>query len=188
VGIVSGGGGGGGLPLTGGTLTGRLTVNAAVTKLLDLINSPTLSTWEVDVFQSDLGGGRVDALIEARGEGTGNAFVRLRNGTGDSNAHVGSDQITLDSNSNTPTDVLVDVTSVWWGTLLTILADHTQVGAPMKFSFPPTLQNHSAPSDGSLAAGDCALWFDQTDGTAALNVKAKQANGTVKTATIPVIT
>lgn len=40
---------------------------------------------------------------------------------------------------------------------------------------------HSAPPDADLATGDAAIWFDQTNGAAKLMVKAKQANGTVKT-------
>jgi hypothetical protein len=42
----------------------------------------------------------------------------------------------------------------------------------------------SAPADAALAAGQCAFWFDRTNGAAALNIKAKQQDGTVKTATI----
>ena len=40
---------------------------------------------------------------------------------------------------------------------------------------------HSAPADGDLGAGDMALWFDQTNGAAKLKIKAKQADGTVRT-------
>jgi hypothetical protein len=47
-----------------------------------------------------------------------------------------------------------------------------------------TIMYHAAPADGDLAAGDCALWFDQTNGASKLMVKAKQADGTVKTAAI----
>jgi hypothetical protein len=46
------------------------------------------------------------------------------------------------------------------------------------------LTNHSAPADGTIAAGDCALWFDQTNGAAKLMVKAKQADGTVRTGSL----
>jgi len=42
-----------------------------------------------------------------------------------------------------------------------------------------TTTKHSAPSDGSLAAGDLSLWFDQTDGAGKLKIKGKTANGTV---------
>ena len=43
---------------------------------------------------------------------------------------------------------------------------------------------HAAPADGALVAGQLMLWFDQTNGAAKLMVKAKQADGTVKTASI----
>jgi len=48
----------------------------------------------------------------------------------------------------------------------------------------PVLAVHAAPADGDLAAGECALWFDQTNGAAKLMIKAKQADGTVKTASV----
>ena len=40
---------------------------------------------------------------------------------------------------------------------------------------------HSAPADGDLAAGELALWFDQTNGAGKLMIKAKTADGTVAT-------
>lgn len=43
---------------------------------------------------------------------------------------------------------------------------------------------HAAPADPAINAGECALWLDQTDGAAKLMVKAKQADGTVRTAAI----
>lgn len=39
----------------------------------------------------------------------------------------------------------------------------------------------SAPSDGSILAGEACIWFDQTNGAAKLMIKAKTANGTVVT-------
>jgi hypothetical protein len=41
-----------------------------------------------------------------------------------------------------------------------------------------------APADATLAASELALWFDPTNGAAKLMIKAKQANGTVVTASI----
>jgi hypothetical protein len=41
-----------------------------------------------------------------------------------------------------------------------------------------------APADGDLATGEMAFWFDSTNGAAKLMVKAKQADGTVKTASL----
>jgi hypothetical protein len=38
---------------------------------------------------------------------------------------------------------------------------------------------HAAPADADLAAGDMAIWFDQTNGAGKLMIKAKTANGTV---------
>lgn len=46
------------------------------------------------------------------------------------------------------------------------------------------IAQHAAPADGDLAAGDCAIWFDQTDGAAKLMIKAKSANGTVAAAAV----
>lgn len=36
-----------------------------------------------------------------------------------------------------------------------------------------------APADAELAAGDIALYYDDTNGAAKLKIKAKSANGTV---------
>lgn len=41
--------------------------------------------------------------------------------------------------------------------------------------------DNAAPPDASLAAGQMALWLDDTDGAAKLMIKAKQADGTVRT-------
>jgi hypothetical protein len=43
---------------------------------------------------------------------------------------------------------------------------------------------HAAPADGDLAAGECAIWFDQTDGAGKLMIKAKTADGTVATGSV----
>jgi hypothetical protein len=43
----------------------------------------------------------------------------------------------------------------------------------------PYLIGSTAPADGELAAGECRLYFDSTNGAPKLRMKAKQANGTV---------
>ena len=48
----------------------------------------------------------------------------------------------------------------------------------------PIIDRVTVPADGDLVAGQLALWFDDTNGAAKLMVKAKQADGTVKTAAI----
>jgi hypothetical protein len=42
----------------------------------------------------------------------------------------------------------------------------------------------AAPADSSLAAGQVALWLDATNGAAKLMIKAKQADGTVRTGSV----
>ncbi|KQQ98400.1 hypothetical protein ASF72_18315 [Arthrobacter sp. Leaf141] len=43
---------------------------------------------------------------------------------------------------------------------------------------------NSAPADADLVAGEAASWFDSTNGASKLMVKAKQADGTIKTGTV----
>jgi hypothetical protein len=46
------------------------------------------------------------------------------------------------------------------------------------------IAQHAAPADGDLAAGECAIWFDRTDGAGKLMVKAKTADATVVTGSV----
>jgi hypothetical protein len=43
---------------------------------------------------------------------------------------------------------------------------------------------NTAPADATLSAGELAFWFDPTNGAAKLMIKAKQNDGTVKTASV----
>jgi hypothetical protein len=43
---------------------------------------------------------------------------------------------------------------------------------------------NTEPADVDIAAGQCMFWFDSTNGSAALKIKAKQADGAVKTGSI----
>lgn len=52
----------------------------------------------------------------------------------------------------------------------------------------PIIGATSAPADGDLVAGQMAIWFDDTDGAAKFMVKAKQADGAVKTGSFNVQT
>lgn len=45
-------------------------------------------------------------------------------------------------------------------------------------------KKNSAPADSELAAGEMALWFDPTNGAAKLMIKAKTADGTVRTGSV----
>ena len=44
--------------------------------------------------------------------------------------------------------------------------------------------DNAALADGALANGDLTFWLDQTNGACVLNIKAKQADGTVRTAQV----
>lgn len=48
-----------------------------------------------------------------------------------------------------------------------------------------TTRKNTAPADAELVAGEAAYWFDSTNGAAKFMVKAKQADGTVVTGSIP---
>jgi len=47
-----------------------------------------------------------------------------------------------------------------------------------------TTHANAAPADALLSAGEIAFWFDKTNGASKLMLKAKQADGTVKTAQV----
>lgn len=50
------------------------------------------------------------------------------------------------------------------------------------------ISGNAAPADAELDANQMAIYFTPTNGSAALSIKAKQANGTVKTGTVAVTT
>jgi hypothetical protein len=54
----------------------------------------------------------------------------------------------------------------------------------MRASGAVTTARHSAPADGEMDNGECALWLDQTPGATKLMVKAKDSGGTVRTASV----
>lgn len=60
----------------------------------------------------------------------------------------------------------------------TILSGFSENGYPFN-------RKNSVPADSELAAGELMLWFDSTNGASKLMIKAKQADGTVKTANVP---
>jgi hypothetical protein len=47
-----------------------------------------------------------------------------------------------------------------------------------------TTRKTSAPADGELAPGEMAIWLDSSNGSTRFMVKAKQANGTVRTGSL----
>jgi hypothetical protein len=51
-----------------------------------------------------------------------------------------------------------------------------------------SIKSNTVPADGDLDANEMAMWFDSTNGAAKFMVKAKQADGTVKTGSFDVTT
>lgn len=51
-----------------------------------------------------------------------------------------------------------------------------------------TILRNTAPADGDLAANQAKIWFDPSNGAAKLMIRAKQADGTVKTGSVAVTT
>lgn len=75
---------------------------------------------------------------------------------------------------------LVDLASTTTTDTLSTRSDtlDTEMAAIYKSGY-LLIDDHSAPSDGSLTAGQAVLWFDQTNGAGKLKIKGKTANGTV---------
>jgi hypothetical protein len=174
--IISGGGGGG-TPFNGGTITnpqtidvgslataGGLTIQGTagsnVTRLLiNFLHTLFRVTGDglFDVESDDALG----VSFVANGD-TGSSLLVANNPTA-TNAVV-------EANTSRASMVVFDAADVPRAALWTDRGVVTAVNA--------------APDDSLIAAGQAALWFDQTNGAAKLMVKAKQADGTVRSAAI----
>lgn len=168
---VISGGGGGGTTFNGGTITNPLTIDSGLagTPAL-LVESPTHdgSTTALAV-KDDLG---VDLfLVTDQGDATVTRGLAVSGGT-TLGGNVTSVQLYLFAGlaQASPISQVYD-----GGSALAFQLDK---------SGRAVISVHSAPADGDLAAGECALWFDQTNGAAKLMVKAKQADGTVRTGSV----
>jgi hypothetical protein len=160
-----------GTPFNGGTITQELIIDTAATNDQALALSGT-RTSEHDIFRIDYPHTVVvidsDGVVsftsddhlgfQAIGTGGTHAVISATNSPGGEQATIGS-AVGFEHYDGTR---------------------YTEKLNAEQFSF----YQVAAPADGLLAPGDCALWFDQTDGAAKLMVKAKTANGTVATAAI----
>lgn len=108
---------------------------------------------------------------------------------GDVVSYSGQLFVALAANTgSTPVDgstwnILALITVAALGTAGAVLADGT-----VPFTGAPIIRVNAAPADGALAAGDMAIWYDDTNGAGKFMVKAKQADGTVKTGSFAVNT
>ncbi len=177
MGIVSGGGGGG--TFNGGTITeglaiadpdgaeDQLTITGTGTGTANLINATAVHT----TFTVDS-----DGTIEFSGDDGPNLYI---DGIG-THAGLGVSSDLTDKTGvflSTYSGILVAPLGTSAGGVAVRNASNAVVFKATGTVFMTAL--HAAPADGALAAGDCALWFDQTNAAGKLMVKAKTADGTV---------
>lgn len=67
-------------------------------------------------------------------------------------------------------------------------AIHSSGVAAARFGGAVITARNTAPADAELITGELAIWYDSTSGASKLMVKAKQADGTVKTASLALTT
>lgn len=167
-----------GTPFNGGTITGALTINKALApstsdRVIDILD-PNNTDAEIDFSRSVDGSGNENVGLTLAPALDGTATMDLADDNFDGAVRLmsGGSSFMYARTTNAEGDGLL--------TLGTLAVQGSRFLRDGYF----VTKLHAAPADGSLAAGDCALWFDQTDGAAKLMVKAKTANGTVATAAI----
>jgi hypothetical protein len=184
----------------GGTITEALTVDPPTDTTALTLNAAADNTTDLLLIHADSTDlVNTEFLVDRHGN------LRIASGGSFQEASI----TLVDNTSGNPGQIALDTfTGVLVGpegssnNLLTLAPAATHSGRQLSARGPGSLtetlavsvggyllvKTHAAPADAALAAGECAVWFDQTNGAAAFNIKAKQADGTVKTATIPVIT
>lgn len=166
-----------GLPSTGGTITGPLVINNAVASgttenSLDILD-PTHADAEcfVQVTAASATSANVTVTVAPHGDGAAGLTINDDNFDGDAVFACTSSYIHPRSTATS--------------SAATFLVGRSGAG---QFQVKPagwfSTSAHAAPADADIATGECALWFDQTNGAANLMVKAKQANGVVVTASV----
>lgn len=138
----------------------------------------------LQMFAEAWGGAQV-TQAEARLLGA-SFYVRTRDaGTAVTNMYA--TQVTAVVGAGTTVDNLwgIKVFDVSGGTRSRAIETGTGI---VQFGDSVIIGSNAAPADGDLAAGQMAIWFDDTDGAAKFMVKAKQADGTVKTGSFNVQT
>lgn len=180
---IAAGGVGGGEAFNGGTITEDLEV-APADSTLDTLFQVTAPTG----FEDDSGDG---CLIRAVAEDATDAVFIDTYGTFEFTAPTGQGSATMRLKSIDNSTKVVHV-STFGGVTVTSNNGELQIvneGDERKFVASEALgvltATHAAPADGALNAGECALWFDQTNGAAKLMIKAKTADGTVVTGNVP---
>lgn len=167
MGIVSGGGG----TFNGGTITQPLTIDASDLRLDGGAGTARLRVTSTPFQQVDINSAGVSTTLDIDNWGGAGDMIRC--------SQSGTRRTTIYSTGR------VEIKPTTGDDALDAFSDAGALAWRVLYSGQQVIREpHSAPADASLAAGDCALWFDQTNGAAKLMVKAKQADGTVKTASI----
>jgi hypothetical protein len=197
-----------GTPFNGGTITGALAIDVASGSSTALTAEPNGANTPIAALNR-AGGTAVLTVVStspafSAADGTlcvDPSSVTLRLGAsgtglsvgdtgGNSNLSVApTGQVQIQppaGSSDDPLDVRLQDGSV--GARVTVGGNFYFPGVNARVTQPGAIITaaHAAPADADLSAGECALWFDQTDGAGntKLMVKGKSADGTVKTATI----
>lgn len=155
--VISGGGGGG--TFNGGTITGQTTIAA------NLPTDTPLYVKNTDVTNTSDGAFAVADAFDS------NILTVIADNV---NEVISGVQV----NGN------FAVTALTATSRLASIAQTNGKGVQVGKSGELIVNLTTAPPDADLGAGDLALWFDSTNGAAKLMVKAKQADGTVKTAAV----
>jgi len=187
-----------GSPFNGGTVTQTLAVTLADVndRALDL-SAPAQASNDLirargsttDGYSQFLVDQDNNVFIYSGSDGGQEAKLQLLDNTTDNNGTIVLDTfagVTIHIEASAQTALLITPGGAHTGDSLRILGTDAAESVVVDAVGHLRILRHAAPTDASLVAGECALWFDQTDGAGntKLMLKGKSADGTVKTAAI----
>lgn len=189
-----------GAVVLGGTLTGGQGANknivcamgSASSQLLVLNSSAaTVATLDAEAANLNLGLGIGSGGLSGITFANGRARLRYNNGSIILDDAAGSKPLSVSVGTTTITNnivsqpvLIVKQAASQTGDSLQIQNSSAVVLAKIDTAGAFHTKANAAPADASLAAGQMALWFDSTNGASKLMIKAKQADGTVKTGSV----
>jgi hypothetical protein len=206
--IISDGGGGGGAPFNGGTITQPLYIDNADAANPGLKVDAGDANGEIARFRKSNGDlvGYIGSVSGSFAPGADKptmevskdqfvvnldpalgAFFAVSNKAGDTIVDVESTgSVTFEPPAGSTDSPLIIRTESGAGAFDVAANGNASAGFPFRANAGLVIFAPAAPADGDIAAGECALWFDRTNGVGntKLMVKGKSADGTVKTASI----
>lgn len=175
------GGGGDGLPTTGGTLSGPLDIDSGQDEVVLNITSASNNENTVQIHGA---AGFVPVDI---GVWDGSSSIGVGGGTDGSIQIAATSAFAYIQVRDDQQNESVKIQGRAGEDLMEVGSGGQVVGGIHAGGYFYIAVN-TAPADGILAAGQAALWFDSSNGAAKLMIKAKQADGTIKTGSINVQT